>query len=123
MATTYRHIGKRMPRKDARDIVTGASRYINDIKMERMLFGKVLRSPYPHANIKSIDTSRAEALKGDKAILAYWNLPGRLESRDAPFRCPSSTRRCVLSETRWPWSRRQAKRLPRKPAISSKWRL
>lgn len=40
-----------------------------------MLYGKVLRSPYPHANIKSIDTSKAENLPGVKAVLTHKNAP------------------------------------------------
>jgi xanthine dehydrogenase molybdenum-binding subunit len=57
----YRHIGKATPRKDARAIVTGSAQYIDDVKLPGMLYGKVLRSPYPHARIKHIDTSKAEA--------------------------------------------------------------
>ena len=40
-----------------------------------MLYGKVLRSPHPHANIKSIDTSKAKALPGVKAVLTYQDVP------------------------------------------------
>ena len=75
MAKEYRHIGKATPRKDAREIVTGKAQYIDDIKLPKMLYGKVLRSPYPHANIKNIDTSKAEAYPGVKAVLTYKNVP------------------------------------------------
>ncbi len=75
MSKEYRHIGKSTPRKDARAIVTGRSRYLDDIKVPNMLYGKVLRSPYPHADIRSIDTSKAEAYPGVEAVITYKNVP------------------------------------------------
>jgi len=75
MATTYRFIGKSTPRKDALEIVTGRAEFIDDVKRPGMLYGKVLRSPYPHANIVDIDTTNAEALPGVKAVLTYENVP------------------------------------------------
>ncbi|UCB49921.1 MAG: xanthine dehydrogenase family protein molybdopterin-binding subunit, partial [Deltaproteobacteria bacterium] len=71
----YRYIGKPTPRKDAVQIVTGRAKYIDDMEMPRMLHGKVLRSPYPHAHITSIDTSKAETIPGVKAVLTYKNAP------------------------------------------------
>jgi xanthine dehydrogenase molybdenum-binding subunit len=71
----YRHIGKATPRKDAREIVTGKAQYINDTKLPKMLYGKFLRSPYPHANIKNIDTSKAQAYPGVEAVLTHRNCP------------------------------------------------
>ncbi|MBI4331784.1 MAG: xanthine dehydrogenase family protein molybdopterin-binding subunit [Chloroflexi bacterium] len=71
----YRHLGKPTPRKDARDIVTGKIQYIDDIRPPKMLYGKVLKSPHPHASIKNIDVSRAEAYPGVKAVLTYKNMP------------------------------------------------
>lgn len=75
MTTEYRFIGKPVPRKDARDITTGRAKYINDISVPHMLHGKVLRSPHPHANIRNIDTSKAKALSGVKAVLTYRDVP------------------------------------------------
>ena len=49
---------------DGPDKVTGAARYTFDVSLPGMLHAKVLRSPYPHAGILSIDTRRAEALPG-----------------------------------------------------------
>jgi CO/xanthine dehydrogenase Mo-binding subunit len=71
----YRFIGKRTPRKDALEIVTGKAEFIDDVKRPGMLCGKVLRSPYPHANILKIDTTKAEAFSGVKAVLTYKNVP------------------------------------------------
>ncbi|MGZ6240523.1 MAG: hypothetical protein ACXWMF_11885, partial [Syntrophales bacterium] len=62
MANNYRYIGKDTPRKDARNIVTGRAEYVGDVRLPNMLIGRVLRSPLPHANIKSIDVSKAAAL-------------------------------------------------------------
>jgi len=75
MGGEYRHIGKATPRKDARAIVTGSAQYLDDVRVPGMLQGRVLRSPHPHARIKSIDTSRAEAYPGVKAVLTYKNVP------------------------------------------------
>jgi xanthine dehydrogenase molybdenum-binding subunit len=73
--TEYRYIGKSTQRKDAVDVVTGATRYLNDIKFPNLLYGKVLRSPHPHALIKNIDKSRAEKLPGVKAVLTWEDVP------------------------------------------------
>jgi len=75
MANTYRYIGKVTPRKDATEIVTGGAKYLNDIKFPDLLYGKVLRSPHPHALIKRIDKSKAERLKGVEAILTWEDVP------------------------------------------------
>ncbi|MFH1293798.1 MAG: xanthine dehydrogenase family protein molybdopterin-binding subunit [Pseudomonadota bacterium] len=72
---SYRYIGKATPRKDGVDIVTGSAKYIDDIKIPGMLYGKVLRSPHAHANIKHIDTTRARRLKGLKTVLTFDNTP------------------------------------------------
>ena len=62
-------IGKRTPRPDGADKVTGKAAYAADANMPGMIWGKVLRSPHPHAKIKSIDTSAAEAFPGVKAVV------------------------------------------------------
>jgi len=61
-------VGKRTRRYDARQKVTGAAKYTADIKLPGMLYGKYLRSPYPHARIKSIDVSKARAHPGVHAV-------------------------------------------------------
>lgn len=75
MAGNYRFIGKVTPRRDAVDIVKGKSKFLDDIKYSDLLHGKVLRSPHPHANIKKIDKSKAEALEGVKAVLTWKDIP------------------------------------------------
>ncbi|MGC2196583.1 MAG: xanthine dehydrogenase family protein molybdopterin-binding subunit [Terriglobales bacterium] len=61
-------IGKRISRVDSPDKVSGQARYTYDVKRPGMLFGKMLRSPYAHAKIVSIDISAAEKMPGVKAI-------------------------------------------------------
>jgi xanthine dehydrogenase molybdenum-binding subunit len=75
MPKDYRFLGKATARKDALEIVTGKAKYIDDIRPAAMLHGKVLRSPYPHAEIRRIDTSAAEAAPGVKTVLTYKNVP------------------------------------------------
>lgn len=62
-------IGQRTIRPDGVDKVTGRAAFAADTTMPGMIWGKVLRSPHPHARIKSIDTSKAEALPGVKAVV------------------------------------------------------
>lgn len=75
----YRHIGKNATRFDAREVVTGKATFLNDYKMDDLLYGKVLKSPYAHARITHIDISKAEALPGVRAVLYYGNLPKECE--------------------------------------------
>lgn len=75
VSRAYRFLGKPTPRKDAVEIVTGRAKYIDDMEMPRMLHGRVLRSPYPHANIMSIETNKAENFAGVKAVLTHENVP------------------------------------------------
>jgi xanthine dehydrogenase YagR molybdenum-binding subunit len=58
-------------RFDAPDKVTGRARYSYDINRPGMLYGKIVRSPHPHARIVSVDLSQAEKAPGVKAALAY----------------------------------------------------
>ena len=62
-------IGQRTIRPDGADKVTGRAAYAADTAMPGMIWGKVLRSPHPHARIRAIDTSKAEALPGVKAVV------------------------------------------------------
>ena len=64
-----RWVGTRPPRPDGVDKVTGRAKFGADLYVPGMLIGKILRSPHAHAVIKSIDTSKAEALPGVKAVL------------------------------------------------------
>ncbi|MGI6226278.1 MAG: xanthine dehydrogenase molybdenum-binding subunit XdhA [Peptococcales bacterium] len=67
-------IGKSVRRLDAVAKVTGKAKFTGDFFERDMLVGKVLRSPYAHAKIKSIDISKAKALPGVEAVLTYENV-------------------------------------------------
>ncbi|MFH1125001.1 MAG: molybdopterin cofactor-binding domain-containing protein [Pseudomonadota bacterium] len=73
---TLNVIGKPYPKKDAKIKVTGECRFGGDINVPGMLHGKLLRSPYPHAKILSIDTSKAEKLKGVRGVVTGKDFPG-----------------------------------------------
>jgi len=75
MTTKHSVIGKKVPRVDGRDMVTGRTKYVNDFCLPGMLFGKILRSPYAHAKIIDIDTSRAKQLPGVLAVITAEDIP------------------------------------------------
>jgi xanthine dehydrogenase molybdenum-binding subunit len=75
MGDDYRYIGKSTPRRDAAEIVTGTAQYLDDLKFPNLLHGKVLRSPHAHAVIRKIDKSKAEALRGVKAVVTWKDIP------------------------------------------------
>ena len=65
----FRTVGKALPRVEGFGKVTGQTKYAADLPFEGLLWAKVLRSPLPHARIVKIDTSRAKALTGVRAVL------------------------------------------------------
>jgi 4-hydroxybenzoyl-CoA reductase subunit alpha len=73
----YSVIGTRVHRVDGPEKVTGSAEYTYDIVLPGMLYGKILRSPHPHARILSIDTSQAEKLVGVKAVITGKDTLGR----------------------------------------------
>ncbi|MGQ4807357.1 4-hydroxybenzoyl-CoA reductase subunit alpha [Candidatus Entotheonellaceae bacterium PAL068K] len=76
MGPHYNIIGRRWPaRVDGSGKVTGVTQYADDLFLPRMVYGKLLRSPHPHANIVRIDTSKAEALPGVLAVITGADLP------------------------------------------------
>src|SRR5581483_1511079 len=69
MSTQYTVIGTRPVRHDGADKVTGRALYGADVQMAGLLHGYILRSPHAHARIRRIDTSKAEAFPGVKAVV------------------------------------------------------
>ncbi|MGB1696013.1 MAG: xanthine dehydrogenase family protein molybdopterin-binding subunit, partial [Paracoccaceae bacterium] len=65
----FKFVGTRPERPDGVDKVTGRAKFGADMTAPGMLHGAILRSPHAHARILSIDTSKAEALKGVKAVV------------------------------------------------------
>ena len=66
-------VGHATTRIDALERVNGKATYTGDVQLPGMLYGRVLRSPHPHARIRSIDTSKAAAMPGMKAVLTHEN--------------------------------------------------
>ncbi len=64
-----KYVGHSVARVDGVEKVTGAAKFVGDLHISGMLHGKILRSPYPHARIRAIDASAAEALPGVAAVL------------------------------------------------------
>jgi CO/xanthine dehydrogenase Mo-binding subunit len=71
--TPLKTVGHPTQRIDAVKRVTGTATYTGDIQVPGMLYARVLRSPHAHARIRKIDTSKAQALPGVKAILTREN--------------------------------------------------
>ncbi|MEW6674021.1 MAG: xanthine dehydrogenase family protein molybdopterin-binding subunit [Thermodesulfobacteriota bacterium] len=69
-------VGKPLNRKDAVEKVTGKALYSGDLRLPGMLYGKILRCPHLRARIVKIDTTRAEALPGVRAIITKENTKG-----------------------------------------------
>ena len=87
--TDFSVIGKRVPRVDAREKVTGVAKFAADYSLPNMLWCKLVRSPFPHARILNIDTSKAEKLKGVKAVVTGrefggWKWGWMPSTRDEP---------------------------------------
>lgn len=70
-----KYVGHKQSFIDAKEKVTGTAKYIDDLAFPGMLICKILRSPHPHAKIVSIDTSKAEALPGVRAVITAADCP------------------------------------------------
>ena len=78
----FKYIGTRPNRPDGLDKVTGRAKYGADFNAPNMLHAAVLRSPHAHARISKIDTSKAEALSGVKAIVTRADFPTGLKGEN-----------------------------------------
>lgn len=72
-------IGERVPRVDVREKVLGYGQYPDDIYEENMIYGSALRSAYPRALVKSIDTEKAKALPGVIGVFTAEDIPGNVK--------------------------------------------
>lgn len=70
------HVGERVVRPDGRDKVTGGFAYSSDLRADGMLIGVTVRSPHPHALLRSIDAAAARAVPGVRAVLTHADVPG-----------------------------------------------
>ncbi len=69
-------IGESVSRKDARGKVTGETKFFSDMALPNMLYARVVRSKYPHANIRRINIEKARAVPGVVTILTHRDVPG-----------------------------------------------
>jgi selenium-dependent xanthine dehydrogenase len=86
-----RVISRSVPPQEVVEKVTGKAKYTDDYSFPGMLYARTLRSPYPHAQIVSINTESAKSLPGVRAVLTYKDVPGEnlhgLVYRDWPVLC------------------------------------
>src|SRR6266550_3376719 len=75
MADAFSVVGKSLTKPDAYAKVSGQTKFADDLSLPRMLFGRILRSPYPHARVLRVDTSAARELPGVLAVLTGDDLP------------------------------------------------
>jgi CO/xanthine dehydrogenase Mo-binding subunit len=75
LAEKYSVVGRSVPKIDGGLKVTGLARYIDDIELPNMLYGKILRSRYPHAKILRINTERAWRVPGVRAVITGLDTP------------------------------------------------
>jgi CO/xanthine dehydrogenase Mo-binding subunit len=85
-AKQFKWVGTRPVRPDGVPKVTGTAIYGSDTAMPGMLVGRILRSPHPHARIRSIDTSKAEKLPGVKAVVTSKDFPKTKDEYFGPER-------------------------------------
>ena len=71
----FQVVGRANRKIDGLEKATGHAIYADDIQLPGMLHAKILRSPHPHAKIRSIDTSKAEALEGVRAVITGESMP------------------------------------------------
>ena len=91
-----KYIGVSVPRVDGVKKVTGAAKYVGDMKWPRMLYAKCVKSPYAHAKILSIDVSAAKALKGVHDVITgdYYTKRGGLYLEDKNFLAVNNVKFC-----------------------------
>jgi CO/xanthine dehydrogenase Mo-binding subunit len=77
MASSHKIIGKPERRVDAWGKVTGRAKFAEDYNVSHQLWGKVLRSKYPHAKVLSIDVTAAKQVEGVEAVLTSKDIPGK----------------------------------------------
>ncbi|MGI9557310.1 MAG: molybdopterin-dependent oxidoreductase [Solirubrobacterales bacterium] len=80
-------VGARVPQQRAWTLVNGEQRFASDIELQGMLHGRILRSPHPHAAIRSIDTSAARAIEGVVDVITAEDVPE--ERYNSAFRNPN----------------------------------
>ena len=84
MTTNYAIVGKSVPRKGLVEKLTGEARYTADMKLPGVLYGRIVRSPHPHADVLAVDTSAAASLPGVYATVTPFDAPAGHIAADLP---------------------------------------
>lgn len=94
--TPLNAVGRPVPPQEVVDKVTGRARFADDYVFPGMLIGRTLRAAHPHARITRLDTSKAKALPGVRAVLTHEDVPGKnihgLVFADWPVLCADKVR-------------------------------
>ena len=93
--TTYAVVGRPVTRQEGPDKVSGTFLYSADVALPGMIWGKVLRSPFPHARIVNIDATRARSLAGVRAVITGKDTAGMRVGRmvrDVPLLAEDTVR-------------------------------
>ncbi|MGB7185864.1 MAG: hypothetical protein WBD21_04645, partial [Candidatus Acidiferrales bacterium] len=78
MATAAKYVGRPMKRKEDPRLIQGLAHYVDDLHLAGMLHMVVVRSPYAHARIRSIDASRAKSAPGVVVVFTRDDLGGQI---------------------------------------------
>ena len=84
-----KQFGARVARVEDPALLTGRARFVDDVKLPGMLHGCFLRSPHPHARIRSIDTAAALVMPGVHGVLTAGDMPGHLATQPIPTPVPN----------------------------------
>jgi xanthine dehydrogenase YagR molybdenum-binding subunit len=101
---SLKYVGHKTSRVDGAERVSGQAVYTADVYLPGMLWGKILRSPYPHARVKKIDAGKAERAPGVRLILTPGNIPripfygGQTFLLDRTVRFAGEEIACVFAE-------------------------
>jgi CO/xanthine dehydrogenase Mo-binding subunit len=74
--SAHTYLGKSFALMQGNEMATGRAAYAGDLRLDNMLYGKILHSPFSHARIIQINTSKAEKLAGVKAVVTAKDTPG-----------------------------------------------
>ena len=85
MVSENRSVGESVTRIGITEKISGEARYTADLKFPELLHGRIVRSPHPHADILSVDDSRALGAMGVVDILTPFNVPGGKVAPDLPI--------------------------------------
>jgi CO/xanthine dehydrogenase Mo-binding subunit len=94
-------VGASLPRYDGVAHVTGRSRFVDDVSVPGMLWAKALRSPLPSARILRLDTTRAEAMPGVRAVITHADVPQNVVGHQEVWGIPPDEPLLAVNEVRF----------------------